>query len=240
MARSLLIRGMIAGVIAAVLATLFARIVAEPQVDLAIAFEAAHEQGSHAMGAMPETELVSRATQAGIGLLTAVTLYGAAIGGIFALVFAFAYGRVAAIGPRSLALLLAIGAFIAVALMPALKYPPTPPAVGLHETVAFRTLAYFAMIGTSIAALVLAVKAARAFAPRTGAFNAMLAGATIYLALIVATGFALPAINEVPADFPAVLLWRFRIASIGMQAILWATIGIGFGFATERLLRRAA
>ncbi|MEJ7933046.1 CbtA family protein [Sphingobium sp. AN558] len=240
MARNLLIRGMIAGVIAAVLATLFARLFAEPQVDLAIAFESGHAAMAHAMSAAPEPELVSRATQKGLGLLTAVVLYGAAVGGLFALVFAVAYGRVGQIGPRSLALLLAAGAFVAVALVPALKYPATPPAVGLHETVGFRTLAYFAMIGSSVAALVLSIKAARGLVGRLGAFDAMLAGAALYLAVIVAAQLALPAIDEVPGDFPAVLLWTFRIASLGMQALLWTIIGLVFGALAERQLRAHA
>lgn len=231
---------MIAGVIAAIIATLFARIVAEPQIDLAIALESAHAAMGHAMNATPEPELVSRATQKGLGLLTAVILYGAAVGGLFALVFAAAYGRVGRIGPRSLAALLAAGAFIAVALVPALKYPSTPPAVGLHETVGFRTLVYFAMIGASLAALVLSVKTARGLAGRFGAFDAMLAGAALYVAVIVAADVALPVVDEVPADFPAVLLWSFRVASIGMQALLWTVIGVLFGAMADRLLRASA
>lgn len=47
----------------------------------------AHEQAH-------EQELVSRDTQAGLGLLTGVVTYGAAFGGLFSLVFAYAYGRV--------------------------------------------------------------------------------------------------------------------------------------------------
>lgn len=47
-----------------------------------------------AKGEAPEPELVSRHTQAGIGLLTGVVTYGAAFGGLFALTFASAYGRV--------------------------------------------------------------------------------------------------------------------------------------------------
>ena len=48
--------------------------------------------------------------------------------------------------------------------------------------------------------------------------------------------FLLPAINEVPDGFPAVLLWRFRMASLGMQAVMWATIGLLFGALTERAM----
>jgi hypothetical protein len=242
MTRSLLTRGMIVGVLAALLATLFARIVAEPQVDLAIAYEARHAEAAHAMvghaGTVGAEEgPVSRDTQKGLGLVTALTMYGAAAGGIFALVFAFAYGRIGAFGPRTLALLLAIGGFVAIALVPALKYPATPPAVGQHETVAFRTLAYFAMIALSVLSLVTAIRIGRGLAPRLGAFDAMLAAAALYVAAMIVVQFALPVIDEVPADYPAALLWRFRIASITMQAILWTTIGVGFGIAAEAVLR---
>jgi predicted cobalt transporter CbtA len=44
----------------------------------------------------------------------------------------------------------------------------------------------------------------------------------------------LPAVNEVPDQFPAVVLWQFRIASMGAQLLLWATIGLLFGALTER------
>jgi predicted cobalt transporter CbtA len=239
MTRGLLIRGMLAGVIAAVLVTLFARAFAEPQVDMAIAFEAAHTPMAHAMTGAHEVELVSRATQRGLGLFTALLLYSAALGGIFSLVFAVAYGRLSGLGPRSLALLLALGAFLAVALVPALKYPPTPPAVGLHETVGFRTSAYFMMIAMSIAALVLAFQAARGLAHRLGGFDAMLAAVAIYVFVLALAQTALPFINEVPTDFPAVLLWNFRVAALLMQVILWATIGIAFGWMAERQLTRA-
>ncbi len=241
MTRNLLIRGMLAGVLAALLVTLFARVVAEPQVDLAIGYE---EQHSAAMAGMPghveDAEgagPVSRETQKGAGLLIALTLYGAAVGGIFALVFAASYGRIGAIGPRTLALLLAIGAFIAVALVPALKYPPNPPAVGEHGSVAFRTLAYFAMVALSLVSLVLSVRTARGFAPRIGAFNAMLAAAGLYTVAMIVVQFVLPTIQEVPADFPAALLWEFRVSALGMQVILWAAIGVFFGWSADRLLR---
>jgi len=39
------------------------------------------------------------------------------------------------------------------------------------------------------------------------------------------------------AEFPAALLWKFRIAAIGMQAIMWTTLGLLFGNLAERSLR---
>ena len=41
-------------------------------------------------------------------------------------------------------------------------------------------------------------------------------------------------INEVPETFSAVVLWRFRVASLGIQLILWTTIGLLFGALTEK------
>ena len=82
----LLLRGMLVGVFAGLRAFGFARIFGEPQVDRAIAFE---EQMNQSKGEVPEPELVSRETQAGLGLFTGVIVYGAAVGGLFSLVFRF-------------------------------------------------------------------------------------------------------------------------------------------------------
>ncbi|MGK4277564.1 CbtA family protein, partial [Escherichia coli] len=36
--------------------------------------------------------------------------------------------------------------------------------------------------------------------------------------------------------FPATVLWRFWITSIGIEAILWTAIGLVFGALAEKLL----
>ncbi len=239
MTKDLLWRGMLAGVLAALLATLFARVYAEPPVDRAIAFEAAHE--AHTMGhADDEAEApVSRATQKGVGLATAVLLYGAAVGGIFSLVFAYCYGRIGRIGPRTLALLIAALGFVIIVIIPALKYPHNPPAVGQPDTIQMRTGAYFAMIAISIAALVLAGRVRAMAIHHYGAFNALVAGVGAYILVVALAQLGLPRINEVPADFPASVLWDFRVASIGMQLVLWATLGLVFGWMAEKCLQKA-
>lgn len=249
MTRDLLWRGMLAGILAALLATLFARAFAEPQVDLAIAFEASHKapeaHHDHQMPGMTapaadegEDELVSRTTQKGLGLATALLLYGAAVGGIFSLVFAYGYGRIARMGPRSFAILLGTLAFVAVALIPAIKYPATPPAVGQHETVALRTMAYFGMIGASLIAMIIAVRVRSILAERFEGFDALIGATIAYLTIVGISQFGLPPINEVPADFPAVLLWNFRIASLGTQIVLWVTLSLTFGYMAQRRLQR--
>ena len=118
----------------------------EPAVDQAIAYEEAH--APPAAPGEEEPELVSRDTQQGFGLLTAPTVYGLAIGGIFALAFAFAYGRVGRASPARTALCLAAAAFVVVYLVPFVKYPPNPPAVGDPDTIGDRTALYLVMSGS--------------------------------------------------------------------------------------------
>jgi predicted cobalt transporter CbtA len=241
MTKDLLWRGMLAGILAALLATLFGRAFAEPQIDRAIGYEqshAAHRMGT--MGAVEEEELVSRDTQRGWGLLTALALYGAAVGGIFSLVFAYGYGRFGKTGPRSFALLLAGFAFLLIVIVPGIKYPQTPPAVGRHETVGLRTAAYFAMIVLSLGGAVIAAKLRSVLARGRTGFDGTLLALGAYLAIVVVGQMLLPTIDEVPEDFPATLLWNFRMASIATQLLLWTTIGLAFGVWAEQVLRRHA
>jgi hypothetical protein len=231
MVGNLLLRGMLVGVLAGLLSFGFARIFGEPQVDRAIAFE---EQMSQANGELPEPQLVSRETQAGLGLFTGVIVYSAAVGGLYSLVFAFVYGRVGRFGPRATAALLALGGFVAIALVPSLKYPANPPSVGNPETIGLRTELFFVMLVISVAALVLAVALARRLRARFGAWNATLIAGAIFFIIVAIVQYALPEINEVPEQFSAVVLWRFRVAALGVQVVLWTTIGLLFGVLTER------
>jgi uncharacterized membrane protein len=57
-----------------------------------------------------------------------------------------------------------------------------------------------------------------------------------YIAVVVGAALMLPGVHEVPRDFPATTLWRFREASVGMQAVLWATIGVVFAWAAQRAM----
>ncbi|CAB3727648.1 CbtA family protein [Paraburkholderia rhynchosiae] len=243
MVGKLLLRGMLAGIAAGLLTFAFARVAGEPQVNQAISFEekaeaaggAAHEhehadEHQHAH----EQELVSRDTQAGLGLLAGVVTYGAAFGGLFSLVFAYAYGRVGAMSARALSAWLALGAFVALVIVPNIKYPANPPAVGDPETIGTRTGLFFLMIAISLTALVFSVKVRRRAALKLGAWNGSIVAGLVFIAIIAVVQISMPVIDEVPAGFPAALLWKFRVAALGMQAIMWTTIGLLFGAIVER------
>lgn len=262
MARSLLIRGMLVGLLAGLLMFTFGKVFGEPSVDRAIAFEAvktqsAHDQALHNHGMPghdhassglahdhalalateePEPELFSRGTQSGIGLLTGTVVYSTAFGGLFALVFAYAFGRFGRARPQAVAALLAIAGFLAISVVPMIIYPPNPPAIGEADTIAHRTALYFIMIAVSVAATAGGIVLRHKLTARTDAWTASLSAIGIYVVVIAAAALILPGIDEVPADFPATVLWNFRLASMGVQLVMWSTLGVAFGLAAERVL----
>lgn len=229
--RTFLIRGLLAGVCAAFVAFAFARVVGVPAVEQGIAFE---EQRMAAMGDEPKPELVSRAVQSTPGLATGVLATGVALGGFFAIAFALAYGRLGRPGARATALTVAALGFVAVYLVPSLKYPANPPAVSDPATLNGRTVLYFVMILASVIAMVAAVNLARRLTDRLGGWNASVIAAGSYLVAMLALAAVLPVVSEMPQGFPANTVWTFRVASTGIQAILWATIGLVFGALTHR------
>jgi predicted cobalt transporter CbtA len=250
MVRTLLVRGMLVGIIAGLLSFGFLKLYGEPQVDRAITFEAqmdeakaaakaaAEKAGGHMhmhMTDEEEPEIVSRPVQAGVGLFVAVMVYSTAFGGLFGLAFAFAYGRMPdALTPQALSALLAVLGFTAIYLVPTLKYPANPPSVGDPETIGIRTALYFSMIAISLIAMIASVSAKKFFVARVGNWNANVLVIGCYIVLVGIAGFLLPVVNEVPEQFPAVVLWKFRVASVGAQLIIWATLGVLFGTLTWR------
>ncbi|MFG2892370.1 CbtA family protein [Streptomyces sp. NPDC048248] len=233
--RNLLVRGMLAGLAAGVLALVVAYFLGEPRVDAAIAFEEAQAH-SHGHGHEAEVEVVSRGVQSTAGLATGVLVYGVALGGIAALAFCFALGRIGRFGARATAVLLSGAALLAVHLVPFLKYPANPPAVGDPDTIGKRTALYFLMMLLGILLAVAATILGRRLAPKLGNWYATVAGGA---AFVVAVGIAyafLPSMNEVPHGFSGTLLWQFRLSAIAIQLVLWTAFGLIFGHLAERVV----
>jgi hypothetical protein len=233
MVRSLLIRGMLVGLAAGVLAFVFAYLFGEPQVQQAIDFEDALARST---GDPAGPEIVSRGVQRTLGLLAGTAALGVALGGGFSLVYAYVYGRVGAAGPRATAAVLAAAAFVTITLVPFTKYPANPPAASDAETIGQRTLLYVAMIAITVTALVAGSRVRSQLLARLGSWNASLVAGGVFIGLVAVAQLILPAIRETPQGFPADVLYRFRLASLGISAVLWLSIGLGFGAAAERLL----
>lgn len=250
MEKRLIARGLLAGVVGAALAFAFARVSCEPVIARAIDFEDGRIEASHTQGHQHQhgVELFSRSVQANAGLGFGMLLFGAAMGALLAVVFCLAYRRRDNAAPRMLSLRLAAAAFVTVYLVPFVKYPPNPPAVGQADTIGTRTLWYLVMVVASVLLAGMAIWLARRLSPRHGAFNAYLLATGAYTVVIAATMLILPGVSETPqpmrddADvivypgFPADVLYEFRLASLSTQLVLWMTIGLVFAVLAGRLL----
>ena len=224
-------RGLAAGLLAGLLAGLFAFFVGEPLLDRAIAIEEASAGAHH-----HAEEIFSRSTQKA-GLFFATGLFGVTVGGIFGLAFAFFRGRLAADSDFKRSVYLTTGVFAGAFLIPFLKYPANPPAVGDPETIGARTAAYFTLVALSLLLVLTAWLAARLLRGRgvDTPLRRAIVGAGLVLA-VAALFFALPAAPS-SGDFPASLLWGFRLSSFGTQLVFWAGLGVVFGLLCERANR---
>ncbi|MBF6438238.1 CbtA family protein [Nocardia cyriacigeorgica] len=240
--RTLLLRGLLAGLIAGLLAGTVGYFVGEPKVEAAIAIEeagAAAESGGHSHGEQPsaghshgdeEEPLVSRSGQKA-GQFLALGLAGMAFGAIFGAVAHVARRYTALSGPK-LALGLGIGGWAAIIAVPFFKYPANPPAVGDPETINDRTLLWLAAVLLGLAAVGAGVYVWKLLAGRPDTLR-LTAGVAAFVLLTTIGYIVLPGVNEVGADFPASLLWEFRISSLAVSTTLWACLGLGYAMLTE-------
>lgn len=240
MIASYLRRGMAAGLLAGLLAGLFAFFVGEPILDRAIGLEAAaghsHEGAAESHG--HEEEVFGRTAQK-VGLFFATGLFGVTVGGVFGLAYAYFRGRMSSATDWARSLSLTAAIFAGAFLIPFVKYPANPPTVGDPATIGARTAAYFAMVGLSLLAVLVAWRAARALRERGVAAPARHLAVGLGLVLVVAVMFlALPDAPS-PGGFPAGLLWDFRLSSFGTQLVFWTGLGVAFGLLCERANRRA-
>lgn len=237
--------GLLAGALAGLLAFVFARIFVEPVIQRAIDYESGRGEAAHEHEG---AEVFTRGIQSNIGMGFGVLAFSVAMGALLAVVFCVAYGRVGAVRPRTLSLLLAAGAFGAVYLVPFIKYPPNPPSIGDPETIGARTGLYLLMVVLSLAFAAGAVWLGRRLTPRLGGWNATLAALGSYVVANAVVMLLLPAVSETPRpmldDSGAILypgfnaddLYHFRLFSLGTQLVMWATIGLVFAALIGRLL----
>ena len=95
---------------------------------------------------------MSRQDQSTWGLATGTVTIGVTIGGVLALVAAGVMGRIGTLSPATSTVLMGAIGYVSVALIPFLKYPATPPAVGDGDTISQRTILYFTFLLISVLA----------------------------------------------------------------------------------------
>lgn len=127
-------------------------------------------------------------------------------------------------------------AFAVMALLPALVIPANPPGVGDPDTVNYRTLCYFVVIGLGVLVVGAAFGTQR-FLKHRGTSSeltwlAVAAVATLGAGAVLL--FAPGPADVVPGSVPAALLWDFRVGSLAQLGAMWGVIGLVHGAITHR------
>ncbi|TQC49941.1 hypothetical protein EEB14_07345 [Rhodococcus sp. WS4] len=242
----LVIRGLIAGFVAGILSGGIAYITGEQHIDAAIAIEESHSVAGDEHGDPSSAEshhheeaepLVSRDGQRA-GLFLATSLSGAALGAIYACALSAARTR-SRLSAAALITVVGAAGWFAIAAVPFGKYPANPPAVGDPNTITQRTVLWFTMVALGLLAVAAFAYTHKLIDARTASTPTAVAAAVLVALAVVAAGYAVaPAIDEVPADFPASLLWQFRVSSVITQLTLWAALTGLFALLTDHASRR--
>jgi predicted cobalt transporter CbtA len=222
-------RGVVAGLAGGAASALFLLLVGERTIGDAIHLEEKHGGGGH--------ELFTRGTQVFGGAL-GVILVSVALGVVFATTFAAARHRIPGRNDWQRSITWATTAFVVVYLVPFLKYPPNPPAVGDPDTIDERTMLYFAVLAWSIGAAFLAVRLGAWLRNRRYADPVRQTAVAVTWIVLVAIGFMMLPGSPDAVEAPATLIWRFRIASAGGALALWGVTGVMFGLLSLTATRR--
>ncbi|GAA5191302.1 CbtA family protein [Rugosimonospora acidiphila] len=272
MEKRLILRGVLAGAVGGLLAFVFARIFAEPVIQRAINYESGRDAAQEALDKaaglpMPADgpDIFSRTIQADVGIGVALIFFGMAMGALFAVAYCVCLGRTGRLRPRPLAMLVAAGGFLGMYLVPFLKYPANPPAIGHPDTIRQRGFLYLLMVGCTLALLILSVWLGKRLRPRFGNWNASLLAGGVFVVAVGIVIVILPSLGHLAANqsygnhltetpqpltdsgghmvypgFPADALFSFRLYSVAAQLLMWTAIGLVFGPLAARLLEPSA
>jgi hypothetical protein len=201
-----ILRGALSGFIAGVLGFIFARIFAEPVINKAIGYESGRDAISaalnHAAGrpiAPDGPEIFSRTIQSTIGIATGIIAFSTAMGALIAVAYLVLHGRFS-VRPRNLVWMIAGFGFGGVYLLPFVKYPANPPAIGHTFTITTRGQLYLTMVAGSLILLGLAVWLARKLTPRLGVTGAVVAAAVGFLVVYGVLIGVLPSLGNLGAN----------------------------------------
>jgi predicted cobalt transporter CbtA len=224
-----LLSGAIAGTILGVLN----QALVEPYIDRAISIETQNDIKEGEV--VYPVELQNYRLWQKAGEIAAGAILGTSLGALFGIVFV--YSRSLLLHSDSnvkKALILAGIMWFVLFLIPALKYPANPPAVGDPDTIYYRESLYIGLLAISgFSALGLALLY-RMLGNRTNNKNRIIIVPVIYAAIMVGAFLVLPP-NPDKITVPVDLVQGFRIASAFTMTIFWGLLGITLGAFWDRL-----
>jgi predicted cobalt transporter CbtA len=214
---------LIAGAISGTLLAIINQGIVEPYIDEAINIE---NQNAIAQGEVinPQEFNDYRLWQKS-GEIAAGTILGVSLGALFGVVFALTRNSIPGSNNKKKALILAGVMLLVIYIVPALKYPANPPAVGDPETIYYRESLYITILTISgLSALGLAFLY-RKLGDKKGK---QIVVPVIYIVIIAAAFMILPP-NPDEITAPMDLVIGFRIASGLTMSAFWGLLGLILG-----------
>ena len=161
------------------------------------------------------------------GEIVAATVLGTSLASLFGVVFAYSRSSLPASNNKKKALILAGLMFFVLFLVPALKYPANPPAVGNPATIYYREslfIGFIAVSGFSTLGLALLYRKLGKNQSKRKIGIPLI----IYAAIMIGAYVIFPP-NPDRITIPMDLILSFRIASAFTTSIFWGLLGIIFG-----------
>jgi predicted cobalt transporter CbtA len=152
---------------------------------------------------------------------------GTSISALFGIVYAYSRDSLPGSNNKKKGLILAGIMFFVIFLIPALKYPANPPAIGDPETIEYRESLYIGILVVSgFTALGVAILYRSLGQSRKESRKIIVPA--IY-AVIIALAFAVLPANPDEITISSDLLMNFRIVTTIAMGIFWGTLGLLLG-----------
>jgi predicted cobalt transporter CbtA len=221
---------LVSGAISGTILAIINQGIVEPYIDRAINIETEVTEGK----VINPSELTEyRIWQKG-GEIAAGTILGISLSALFGIVFI--YNRTLLPGSNNKKKALALAGIMCLTLfiIPALKYPANPPAVGDPKTIYYRQSLYITFIAISGFSALAVAFMYRTFGNRLPSITKNIVFPLIYAAIITGAYLALPPNPDKITTVPMDLVQGFRISSALTMSIFWGMIGIIFGSMWDR------
>ena len=153
-------------------------------------------------------------------------IYGVSLSSLFGIVFAYSRNSLPGKNAKSKAIFLASILCLVLFIVPALKYPSNPPAVGDPDTIYYRQSLFVAFLIISGFSALLAALSFKKLNQST--FNKAIIACSIYGAIITMAVLVMPS-NPDKISISINLIETFRIVSATTIVLFWGILGAVFG-----------
>jgi predicted cobalt transporter CbtA len=219
------------GAIAGTLLGLINQVVVEPFIDKAIGIQTqrAIDAGENID---PVQQLHYRVWQKG-GEVVASAIYGISLSALFGIVFVYSRNSLPGSNNKKKALVLTGIMFVVLFLIPTLKYPANPPAVGSPDTIYYRESLYIGFIAISgFSSLTLALLYTKKLVKnnnRSSKSKENIAIPVLLYLVIMGSAYLLFPPNPDKIMISMDLIMTFRIAGAFTIGSFWWLLGITLG-----------